>query len=81
MPHESLRESVHRVARSIFLYAKLFAKYAIALSTPAADKKELGMYYEQFAFFFSLVGALLSVLMRLELSPSGLGTVTVKHLK
>ena len=45
----------------------------------AANHKELGIYYVWFAFLFSIVGTLLSVLIRLELSSSGLRVVALEN--
>lgn len=45
----------------------------------AANHKELGIYYVWFAFLFSIVGTLLSVLIRLELSCSGARVVALEN--
>lgn len=45
----------------------------------AANHKELGIYYVWFAFIFSIVGTLLSVLIRLELSSSGLRVIALEN--
>nr|YP_010192580.1 cytochrome c oxidase subunit 1 [Eimeria chapmani]QZP40547.1 cytochrome c oxidase subunit 1 [Eimeria chapmani] len=45
----------------------------------AANHKELGIYYVWFAFFFSIVGTLLSLLIRLELSCSGLRIIALEN--
>nr|AMV74033.1 cytochrome c oxidase subunit 1 [Lankesterella sp. Guelph2013] len=45
----------------------------------AANHKELGIYYVWFAFLFSIVGTLLSVLIRLELASSGLRVVALEN--
>lgn len=45
----------------------------------AANHKELGVYYVWFAFLFSIVGTLLSLLIRLELSSSGMRVVALEN--
>ena len=45
----------------------------------AANHKELGVYYVWFAFIFSIVGTLLSLLIRLELSSSGMRVVALEN--
>lgn len=45
----------------------------------AANHKELGIYYLWFAFLFSIVGTLLSVLIRLELASSGLRVIALEN--